>query len=465
MDELLLCSSSSLSPVFSNSQETTLTLQKKLQILVQSQPEWWTYAIFWRKSEDINGGLDLSWADGHLSRIKNKHSEKNGVFSDRKKVMMKGFQLLSNENSEDNGIGDGLVEGDVTDAEWFYMVSLTRCFAIGDGVVGRAFGSDEEIWLSGAQELQGYDCERVREAKMYGIQTFVCIPTTNGVIELGSSDLIKESWGLVHQAHSLFGSDVTELMVSKPQTEEQNMSFADIGMFPDIQQGGDAKKDGVMAAGLSSSLDSQHSDSEGSFMAAAFEKKRPKKRGRKPANGHENPLNHVQAERQRREKLNHRFYALRAVVPNVSRMDKASLLADAVSYINDLKGKVEELEGHLQRESKKVKKEHKCYTEDHRKANASTNVDLNSKSNEDVKMEVDIKIHGTDAIIRVQSENLSYPSAKLMDALRDLEFQVYHASVSGIKELIVQDVVVTLPDGFMISEESLKATLITKLEK
>jgi transcription factor MYC2 len=48
--------------------------------------------------------------------------------------------------------------------------------------------------------------------------------------------------------------------------------------------------------------------------------KLPRKRGRKPANNREEPLNHVEAERQRREKLNQRFYALRAVVPNVSKV-------------------------------------------------------------------------------------------------------------------------------------------------
>ncbi|XP_019257209.1 PREDICTED: transcription factor ABA-INDUCIBLE bHLH-TYPE-like [Nicotiana attenuata] len=69
----------------------------------------------------------------------------------------------------------------------------------------------------------------------------------------------------------------------------------------------------------------------------------PKKRGRKPANGREEPLNHVEAERQRREKLNQRFYALRAVVPNVSKMDKASLLGDAISYINELKLKLQNI--------------------------------------------------------------------------------------------------------------------------
>ncbi|KAM1482461.1 hypothetical protein ACFX1Q_034552 [Malus domestica] len=39
----------------------------------------------------------------------------------------------------------------------------------------------------------------------------------------------------------------------------------------------------------------------------------------------------------------------------VSRMDKASMLSNAVSYINELKSKVDELESQVQRESKKVK--------------------------------------------------------------------------------------------------------------
>ncbi|KAI9117481.1 hypothetical protein K1719_011647 [Acacia pycnantha] len=56
------------------------------------------------------------------------------------------------------------------------------------------------------------------------------------------------------------------------------------------------------------------------------------------------PLNHMEAERQRRERLNQRFYALCCTVPNVSKMDKASLLSDAVTYINELKAKIEELE-------------------------------------------------------------------------------------------------------------------------
>ncbi|XP_059634388.1 transcription factor MTB1-like [Cornus florida] len=94
-------------------------------------------------------------------------------------------------------------------------------------------------------------------------------------------------------------------------------------------------------------VESEHSEVEAPCkdqQASAAEEKRPRKRGRKPANGREEPLNHVEAERQRREKLNQRFYALRAVVPNISKMDKASLLGDAISYITELQKKLSDME-------------------------------------------------------------------------------------------------------------------------
>ncbi|CAN4111437.1 unnamed protein product [Withania somnifera] len=90
--------------------------------------------------------------------------------------------------------------------------------------------------------------------------------------------------------------------------------------------------------------ESEHSDAEASCKEGPLDAKRPRKRGRKPANGREEPLDHVEAERQRREKLNQRFYALRAVVPNISKMDKASLLGDAIAYITELQKKLRDME-------------------------------------------------------------------------------------------------------------------------
>ncbi|KAE8724158.1 Detected protein of unknown function [Hibiscus syriacus] len=92
--------------------------------------------------------------------------------------------------------------------------------------------------------------------------------------------------------------------------------------------------------------------------------KRPRKRGRKPANGREEPLNHVEAERQRREKLNQRFYALRAK---------------------------EELHKQLEETKKELASKDLGHTMSNR---------IDSKLAE---LDIDVKIIRSDAMIRIQS--------------------------------------------------------------
>ncbi|KAL6905383.1 hypothetical protein ACP4OV_002984 [Aristida adscensionis] len=185
--------------------------------------------------------------------------------------------------------------------------------------------------------------------------------------------------------------------------------------------------------------------------------KRPRKRGRKPANGREEPLNHVEAERQRREKLNQRFYALRAVVPNVSKMDKASLLGDAISYINELRGKLTALESDketLHSQIEALKKER-----DARPAAAGLAHDAGPRCH---AVEIDAKILGMEAMIRVQCHKRNHPSARLMTALRELDLDVYHASVSVVKDLMIQQVAVKMASR-IYSQEQLNAALYSRL--
>ncbi|GJW88520.1 Myc-type, basic helix-loop-helix domain-containing protein [Tanacetum coccineum] len=62
---------------------------------------------------------------------------------------------------------------------------------------------------------------------------------------------------------------------------------------------------------------------------------------------------HVLAERKRREKLNRNFITLSNVLPNLKKMDKASMLEDASNYIKELEGRVKELEGTLENNKRK----------------------------------------------------------------------------------------------------------------
>ncbi|EAY91336.1 hypothetical protein OsI_12957 [Oryza sativa Indica Group] len=55
-------------------------------------------------------------------------------------------------------------------------------------------------------------------------------------------------------------------------------------------------------------------------------------------------LEHVVAERKRREKINQRFMELSAVIPKLKKMDKATILSDAASYIRELQEKLKALE-------------------------------------------------------------------------------------------------------------------------
>ncbi|XP_022734846.1 transcription factor MYC2-like [Durio zibethinus] len=484
MEEQIISPSSPPSLVSFSQETPPSTLQHRLQFVLQSQQDWWAYAIFWQTSNDDHGRLFLAWADGHFQGTKDtplklsaNYPNIPGLNNERRKVMKEIQALVGDNNCIDMSMIDGT---DNTDAEWFYVMSLTRSFSVGDGIPGKALSTGSLIWLTGAHELQFYNCDRAREAQMHGIETLVCIPTSRGVLELGSSEMIRENWGLVQQVKSLFGSDLIGLVqkqsIPNPnltaapiQFLDKNISFADIGLIAGVEEENHNNQTNSTKPGQSSYVDSKLSDSDCPLPAMKNREKRsPKKRGRKPGLGRETPLNHVEAERQRRDKLNHRFYSLRAVVPNVSRMDKASLLSDAVSYIKELKTKIEKLESQLQRECKKVKVEMMDAMDNQ---STTTSVDQAARSSNSSSgtagsggLELDIKILGNDAMIRFQSENVNYPAARLMSALRDLEFLVHHASMSCVNELMIQGIVVRVPDGLR-TEEGLKSALLRRLEQ
>uniref|UniRef100_A0A6V7QYP2 Transcription factor n=1 Tax=Ananas comosus var. bracteatus TaxID=296719 RepID=A0A6V7QYP2_ANACO len=543
------------------------------------------------------------------------------------------------------GRPDDVVEEEVTDTEWFFLVSMTQSFVNGAGLPGQALFSGAPMWIAGADRLAVAQCERARQSQVFGLHTMACVPVGSGVLELGSTDLIYHSSEVMNKIRILFNfsssldvpsaaaswigatsaaagaappqvaaapdqgeTDPSVLWLSDPSLIEikdsvspapaaaaaaaaeisllnpdpnppeqqpsyppsasasasaaapashqsfftRELNFSEFALNGSSSQSfkpesgevlnfgdnagagagasrrnpspapvnggggglfshhapamGDHDRKNKQSTGATSRIsntdegmlsfssapappssstaagaapvksgDSDHSDLDASVRevesshVAEPEKPRPRKRGRKPANGREEPLNHVEAERQRREKLNQRFYALRAVVPNVSKMDKASLLGDAISYINELRSKLQSLESDkdtLQSHVESLQKER-----DARPALTPASAPppppppSNGVSDAHGRChgaEIDVKILGHEAMIRVQCHKSNHPAARLMMALKDLDLEVYYASVSVVKDLMIQQATVKMSSR-VYSQEQLNAALCARL--
>jgi transcription factor MYC2 len=241
-----------------------------------------------------------------------------------------------------------------------------------------------------------------------------------------------------------------------------------------------------------SELDCIESESEVTFKdsvecSLSIGPRPPRKRGRKPANDREEPLNHVQAERQRREKLNQRFYALRAVVPNVSKMDKASLLGDAITYIQELQQKLQESESQIEElQSRCASDSSNKPGHDRTPVPIITTTTSNSTKEEfhpnsersakgaaapllrellvEEKPTLNVHIMGQEAMIRLNCLKHIYTTADVILALQDLRLEIKHSNTSTVDNTMLHIVIVKMKLAELLTREQLLVSLESALQ-
>ncbi|GLU07534.1 hypothetical protein SLE2022_244890 [Rubroshorea leprosula] len=183
-------------------------LQSMLQAAVQSVQ--WTYSLFWQICPQQ--GI-LIWADGYYNgAIKTRKTVQPMEVSAEEASLQRSQQLRELYESLSAGETNqparrpsaALSPEDLTETEWFYLMCVSFSFPPGVGLPGKAYSRRQHAWLTGAHEVDSKIFSRAILAKSARVQTVVCIPLLDGVVELGTTDKVPEDLAFVQHIKTFF---------------------------------------------------------------------------------------------------------------------------------------------------------------------------------------------------------------------------------------------------------------------
>ncbi|KAK7251869.1 hypothetical protein RIF29_35448 [Crotalaria pallida] len=126
---------------------------------------------------------------------------------------------------------------------------------------------------------------------------------------------------------------------------------------------------------------------------------------------------HIIAERKRREKLSHSFIALAGLIPGLKKMDKASVLRDAIKYVKELKDRVTTLEEDKKKTRVVVLNEPQQSGDD------------DDSSSDEPLLQVVARISGKEVLLRIHCERQNGILVKILALIQSLNLFVANSSV------------------------------------
>ncbi|OWM83967.1 hypothetical protein CDL15_Pgr004398 [Punica granatum] len=203
-------------------------------------------------------------------------------------------------------------------------------------------------------------------------------------------------------------------------------------------------------------------------------------------NGKRGQSKNLVAERNRRKKLNDRLYTLRALVPRISKLDRASILGDAIEYIKDLQKQAKELQDELEEQSDVEDGRHVGSSSNHmpshgsgfnlgpmndpEKAPAGCESSRQNHQNPDnntfdkpqqMEPQVEVaQVDGKEFFVKVFGEHRPGGFVRLMEALDALGLEVTNANVTSFRCLVSNVFTVEKKDSELVQADHIKDSLI-----
>ncbi|XP_068462841.1 transcription factor bHLH90 isoform X2 [Phaseolus vulgaris] len=223
---------------------------------------------------------------------------------------------------------------------------------------------------------------------------------------------------------------------SNPSIEEPSFDSKFVGLIPDEHLKQSAKMSPIPKTKMSKynktsgkqqrGLSSHCSDGEEDKSKLV---KEPQKEGYQAKN--------LVTERNRRKKIKNGLFTLRSLVPKITKMDRAAILADAVDYIKELQTQMKELKDEVralevQDREKNTPQPRKAAVNEQEGTRSSTLNQSSSDCTKKMPMEVQVEVHHIskkDFLVKLYCEQKQGRFSKLMEAIHSIGLQVASANI------------------------------------
>ncbi|KAG6710036.1 hypothetical protein I3842_06G162400 [Carya illinoinensis] len=180
---------------------------------------------------------------------------------------------------------------------------------------------------------------------------------------------------------------------------------------------------------------------------------------------HSQTPDHVIAERKRREKLSQRFIALSALIPGLKKTDKASVLGDAIKYLQQLQERVKTLEEQTKKiniESVVFLKKSQLFVDGE---NSISGENFSSDPLDEHLPEIEARFCDKNVLIRVHCEKRKGVAEKSIAEIEMLHLTVITSSVItfGSSALDIT-IIAQMDEGFSMTVKDLVRSLRSAFE-